>query len=360
MPLPSLITLALSVVVVIVSLCFVASSSSAAAADVRLPPRLPARAIKRLVGQTDLEALWRDLERIAIVRPPDSPGNQAVREYILSQFDAEKLTQRWDVEIDEFTSDTPYSVKTFRNIIATWNCNAPERIVLAAHYDSKYFAPPRHFVGATDSAAPCAMLLDIVRTLDRHLTCPSPTNLGLQVVFFDGEEAFKHWTPTDSIYGARHLAQKWADEGKLSSISVLVLLDLIGVANVKFSSFWASTDPYYSRLRAIETSLKNTLNGTGNYFQSKFLSSSSVQDDHVPFLQRQVKILHLIANPFPSVWHTDSDNLNAIHLPTLADVAAIMRVFVAELMGVGNQDTSRRNQHESAASVMTGQEKVIL
>jgi hypothetical protein len=32
----------------------------------------------------------------------------------------------------------------------------------------------------------------------------------IQIVFFDGEEAFKQWTDTDSTYGARHLAQKWS------------------------------------------------------------------------------------------------------------------------------------------------------
>lgn len=26
------------------------------------------------------------------------------------------------------------------------------------------------------------------------------------MIFFDGEEAFINWTPTDSLYGARHLA----------------------------------------------------------------------------------------------------------------------------------------------------------
>jgi glutaminyl-peptide cyclotransferase len=45
--------------------------------------------------------------------------------------------------------------------------------------------------------------------------------VGLQLVFFDGEEAFRHWTPTDSIYGARHLAAKWAAEDKLASICTL-------------------------------------------------------------------------------------------------------------------------------------------
>jgi hypothetical protein len=31
----------------------------------------------------------------------------------------------------------------------------------------------------------------------------------LKFIFFDGEEAFEEWGPTDSIYGARHLAAKW-------------------------------------------------------------------------------------------------------------------------------------------------------
>lgn len=34
-------------------------------------------------------------------------------------------------------------------------------------------------------------------------------NLGLMLIFFDGEEAFQEWTSTDSIYGSRHLASKW-------------------------------------------------------------------------------------------------------------------------------------------------------
>lgn len=306
-----------------------------------LPPRLPGRIAKRLTELTDSEALWRDTERIAIVRPADTPGNAAVREYIIAQFTSGGLAQAWNVEIDEFKSATPYGEKTFRNIIVTWNCDAPERVVLAAHYDSKYFPEPRNFVAATDSAAPCALLLDIARSLDAHLSCPTSTNLGLQLVFFDGEEAFRHWTPTDSIYGARHLAAKWAAEDKLASISVFVLLDLIGAANPKFQSFWAETDEYYGRLRTIENSLKRTLNGTRNYFQSKSIAYSGIEDDHIPFLQRGVKILHLICNPFPRVWHTDYDNLDAIHLPTLSDISTIMRIFVAELLGVrdgGNTD----------------------
>jgi glutaminyl-peptide cyclotransferase len=255
------------------------------------------------------------------------------------------------VEIDEFVSNTPQGEKTFRNIIATWNRDAPERVILAAHYDSKYFPPPRNFVAATDSAAPCAILLDIARSLDDHLSYPTTTNLALQLVFFDGEEAFGYWTHTDSIYGARHLASKWATQDKLSSISVFVLLDLIGAANPKFHSYWPETDEHYGRLRAIENSLSRTLNGTKNYFQSRSISYSGIEDDHLPFLERGVNILHLICNPFPRVWHTDHDNLDAIDLPTLADIATIMRVFVAEILGVrGESGGSQGMQHEALHS----------
>ncbi|NXS11688.1 QPCTL protein, partial [Neodrepanis coruscans] len=35
----------------------------------------------------------------------------------------------------------------------------------------------------------------------------------LQLLFLDGEEAFGDWSDTDSLYGARHLAQRMAGRG---------------------------------------------------------------------------------------------------------------------------------------------------
>lgn len=61
---------------------------------------------------------------------------------------------------------------TFNNIIATLNPSAKRRLVLACHYDSKYYPPQWHgreFLGATDSAVPCAMMLELVRALDQEL-----------------------------------------------------------------------------------------------------------------------------------------------------------------------------------------------
>ena len=73
----------------------------------------------------------------------------------------------------------------------------------------------QQFVGATDSAMPCALMLDLAEVLDPLLDSrlkrledgleddEDVSETTLQLVFFDGEEAFKDWTDTDSIYGAR-------------------------------------------------------------------------------------------------------------------------------------------------------------
>lgn len=74
----------------------------------------------------------------------------------------------WTVSLDEFDDNTPQGPKRFTNIIATLNPSAKRRLILAAHYDSKYFAENENgafFLGATDSAMPCAMLIEIAKTV---------------------------------------------------------------------------------------------------------------------------------------------------------------------------------------------------
>ena len=95
-----------------------------------------------------------------------------------------------------------------------------------------------------------------------------PLDTTLQFIFFDGEEAFEQWSSTDSLYGSRHLAEKWnkstfprtEEERKncpgdfvseLDRIDVLMLLDLIGTRNPNFHSFFPNTHGLYGRLVSI-------------------------------------------------------------------------------------------------------------
>lgn len=64
-------------------------------------------------------------------------------------------------------------------------------------------------------------------------------NLGLMLIFFDGEEAFLEWTSTDSIYGSRHLAKKWENTpyknereiDRIVKISISLKISLINFFN---------------------------------------------------------------------------------------------------------------------------------
>jgi hypothetical protein len=100
-------------------------------------------------------------------------------------------------------------------------------------------------------------------------------------------------------------------------------------------------------------------------------------DDHLPFLRRGVSVLHVIAEPFPRVWHTlgvsvcysihwstafpfpircafvidillfhAQDDATALDLPTLRAWNLILRVFFAEYLGL-RPELLRRSEPSS-------------
>ena len=81
------------------------------------------------------------------------------------------LSARWHVELDPFTASTPLGPLDFGNVVATLDPGAARHLTLACHYDSKFFPPGSPpFVGATDSAVPCALLLELVQAFDVMLS----------------------------------------------------------------------------------------------------------------------------------------------------------------------------------------------
>jgi glutaminyl-peptide cyclotransferase len=155
---------------------------------------------------------------LASILQPRVPGT-AVLNHFVDFF--HKELPGWELTFQNSSSKTPISGSDetpFVNLIATrdppWAGQGHVgRLALVAHYDSKI--DPPGFIGAIDSAAPCAMILHAARSLDAALTnkwsameAEGESELeeasGIQVILLDGEEAFKVWTDSDSIYGARY------------------------------------------------------------------------------------------------------------------------------------------------------------
>lgn len=62
------------------------------------------------------------------------------------------------------------------------------------------------------------------------------------------------------------------------------------------------------------------------------ISLGYMGDDHLPFLRRGVSVLHVIAEPFPRVWHTLGVSVcYSIHWST-ACTFPIRRAFVIDLL----------------------------
>ncbi|XP_075163922.1 iso Glutaminyl cyclase isoform X2 [Haematobia irritans] len=294
-----------------------------------------------LAQLSDVKHLKEAVKEILVPRIVGSPGHAKVRNYIVTSLE----DLGWSVNLDSFHDSVPILGNLhFHNIIAKLNPKAERYFTIACHYDSKYMEDIE-FLGAVDSAVPCAMMLNMAKVLRKQLKTYESSELSLMFIFFDGEEAFKEWTPTDSIYGARHLAKKWELEGFLPKIDMLMLLDLLGAPDPKFYSFFSTTEPWYSRILDVEDRLSDTgmmeryaSSGVSRpqeqnrYFQPNALRSSFIEDDHMPFLKRNVPILHIIPVPFPTVWHTKDDNESIIDYSTTENLRKIISLFTMEYL----------------------------
>ncbi|VDN04348.1 unnamed protein product [Thelazia callipaeda] len=279
------------------------------------------------------------LEPILVPRVVGSPSHRAVSSHLARILSASGFTIQWD----EFTESTPHGKKPFKTLIATHDPNVDRRLVLACHYDSKILKG-EVFIGATDSAVPCAMLLEIASTLGLLFL----QDVTLQLIFFDGEEAFEDWSNTDSIYGARHLASMWKTtyitttqlssfkiSTEIDRIDLLILLDLLGAPNPHLYDFsgYSSSNAFF-KIASIESLRKaGCLHRLPRIFQPQTIFRQ-VEDDHLPFLQFGVPVMHLIPIPFPAVWHTAFDNADILSYETIDNLNSILRVFIANYFGL--------------------------
>ncbi|XP_017005942.2 glutaminyl-peptide cyclotransferase [Drosophila takahashii] len=281
-----------------------------------------------LAGLSDLEDLRKTVQRIAVKRVVDSPGHMAVRNFIVDYL--KKLD--WKVELDIFTEKVPIlGSRTFQNIMARQNPKAQRYLMLGCHYDSKYFKD-FDFVAATDSAVPCALLLNMAKVLKEQFR---RSKISLMLVFFDGEEAFgPNWTDEDSLYGSRHLAELWAKRGFLNNIDLFVLTDLIGAKDLAFENHIPNTSTWYNRFVQLERKLikSGILRTERPIFKSEFSTGRDPDDDHLPFLRRSVPVVHLISWKFPDVWHLAGDLEQNIDYNTTEQFGLILRMFVMEYL----------------------------
>jgi glutaminyl-peptide cyclotransferase len=187
-----------------------------------------------------------------------------------------------EVEDDAFTADTVEGKFPVRNIIAKFPGTKDGIVVIMGHYDTNYPLRNIGYVGANDGGSSTAILLEFAN----QLRGKKRDGYSVWLVWTDGEEAVRRWSDTDSDYGSRHLAETWEKDGTLKKIKALMVMDMIGDADLDIVR---DTNGAPWLLDLIYNAAER-----GGYQSHFYATQGPIEDDHLPFVKRGVPCADVI------------------------------------------------------------------
>lgn len=227
-----------------------------------------------------------------------------------------------------------------RNIIASYQPEKKDRVMLFAHWDSRPYADQENsmeqrnkpIMGADDGASGVGVLLEIARQLQKQ-----PTTIGIDIMLFDledwGQPSFdRNYIEGDWwCVGSRY----WSENPHVDNYnpSYGILLDMVGANGATFMREGYSTEYAPQVLAKIWSTAANL--GYNEYFVQQ--NGSYITDDHVPIIENMkipcVDIINLKNSNtgFAPHWHTHNDNIRNISKETLHAVGqTVMEVIYKE------------------------------
>jgi glutaminyl-peptide cyclotransferase len=235
---------------------------------------------------------------------------------IVQTFEAKKLSEKNSKKIsghnlgDEFISG--YNVVATLPKIKNSSCS----LLLGGHFDTKNFESFKFF-GANDGGSSTALLQELsknialIRNSKEKISKIKPNSwifCALTIVLFDGEEAqLLEWdTGTrehglqDNLYGSRSFVKGLNPR---NSPNLAFIFDMVGHKNQTLFLTNESHEKY--RNQVLSTNKKN---GKVNLI----FAPLGIQDDHTPFLEKKIPIIHMIDWTNLKEWHTPNDNIDIV------------------------------------------------
>lgn len=290
------------------------------ALSVRVTQRFRGTEGEPLAGPSSLspfdgQRAYDDLERIVALgpRPPGSPSAEQTRTIIRGVLDDAGLK----FFEHEFEAHTPLGSMRMVNVVGIVEGDQPGIIALSNHYDTKLFSE-FEFVGANDGGSTTAWMLEMARTLG-----PRRKGRSVWLIWFDGEEAVKEWSKSDSLYGSRQFVEYLAEQGKLKDLHVLINVDMIG--DCKLGIFRDVGAPGWL-MNAIWSKAGEL--GLSGHFLAR---ATTADDDHMPFRLAGIPCINLIDFEYGGSpeehqrnWHTPNDTIERVCAPSLQAVGDVI------------------------------------
>jgi site-specific DNA-cytosine methylase len=271
-------------------------------------------------------------------RNPGSEGHKQTREYLVTKL--KSLAGVRSVFSQPFTADG-YQSDTLQltNIIAAFNPQSRDRIILCAHWDTRPRADrdpedkEKPILGADDGASGVGVLLEMARIFKEN-----PPPIGVDIVLFDGEDYGKEGDLQKYFLGSRYWAENPPVKGYNPRFGIL--LDMVGGKDAQFPK-----EGYSLRYAP---ALVNELwgiaqqQGNENLFPDK--TAKAISDDHVVINQvAGIPTIDIIRqnpapdnNQFAPYWHTHNDDMSNISKKTLAGVGELLTEVIYNRINKSN------------------------
>lgn len=274
-------------------------------------------------------------------RVPNSAAHRACGDYLIQKL--KNLGAR--VTVQEFES-TAYDGKKLklRNIVGSYHPEAANRILLAAHWDTRPFAdkdsnqPGLPNDGANDGASGVGVLLEVARSLQAAEARPG---VGVDMIFFDGED----YGDADGLaapqpgyeqtwcLGSQYWAKNKHQAGYRANFGIL--LDMVGAKGARFA-IEENSQTIAPQVVAMVWKTAAQL-GYSDYFT--YDRNGAITDDHLFMTKGGVPSIDILdydpASPdgtFGKYHHRHSDNMEIIDPKTLKAVGqTLLQVIYNQL-----------------------------
>jgi hypothetical protein len=246
-------------------------------------------------------------------RPSGSEAIEKSRHYIEDQL----RRSGWQVKRQVFIDDTPRGKVQFVNLIAQFpgQGNAAPSFLLCSHYDTKMFDAIK-FVGANDAGSSTGLLLELARVIGQHPNLAAK----IELVFFDGEEAYDRFSETDGLYGSRYFARQ-LQGSSAKQFRGGILFDMVGDRSLDVTLPVDSPPEIAKDIFAAAEALK-----LRNYFT--YLDREMI-DDHSPLNAIGIPTIDVIDFDYPW-WHTEGDTIDKISPKSLQIVGSVALYYLSE------------------------------
>jgi glutaminyl-peptide cyclotransferase len=233
-------------------------------------------------------------------RPLGSPGHKKAEDYIHTHLKGD------EVEDDAFTQQTPVGPFPVRNIIAKYPGKKPGVVVFASHYETNIWLP-KTYVGANDGGSSTGLLLEFATLLRQQVKSGPMDGYSVWLVFDDAEEAMQRDWASDSLYGTKHLAEKWQQDGTAKQIKAFLLADMLGDADLNIEH----DDNSSPRMQMIAYTAAEHYGYQSHFFARE----TAIQDDHLPLKEIGVPVMDFIDLDYGynnSFHHTPEDTMDKL------------------------------------------------